>query len=105
MTYTTSEGTATATVPYLPGCMDEAFDIDVDKIIAVGTADNFMRRFYGSSLVKFHVDAVMKEESLTGIPIDELTQKLLDDIKVAIIKKYGIINSENNNNNERVTVH
>ena len=91
------QGEVTTSHPYLPGSSLETLPVPSSCIITLSPVDVFFSKFYGSSLLKFYLQSVMRRLTAEGgTELDKRDVHALDLKKEELSEKYGLakINDE-----------
>ena len=91
----TANGEVTTSVPYLPGASSNTVIIPSTFIVTLSEVDDFYRRFYGSSLMRFYMQSIMRKASLSGsTELDTSAVSELSLMREEIEEKYGTISED-----------
>lgn len=93
--YPTEHGEATVSEPFVLGSDDTQYFVPREQIVCVANANEFMHRFYGSALLRFEVQKIMRKKTPNGIRvIDEEARNMLVSKKKELSEKYGLLDDE-----------
>ncbi len=91
--FATPEGEVTTSSPYMPYSSQDTFPIPLYKILSYSPLDEFFKRFYGSSLLRFSVQRAKRLLSIDGETKENL-KTLYDQLKIRkdeIANKFGFL--------------
>lgn len=96
-------GEVTTSLPYLPGMSGDSIIVPSTFIVTMSEVDHFFRQFYCISIMKFYMQNIMRELSLSGTTeLDVEGIHALELKRIELENKYGTSIDMNVNQQDRI---